>query len=110
MREDLIKKREAKKLSRTMMAQKCECSERLIFGIEEDDWITHPDIASRLAAGYGFGIRTFNQLVHEDKRVKELPKPVPPPQEKPWGGTHSMSMKEQIDRDLYMWKRNKHDI
>lgn len=84
MREGLIKKREAKKLTRAQMARKCECSERLITGIEEDDWITHPDIASRLAAGYGFGIRTYNQLVHENHKAKELPKPVPPPDMKAW--------------------------
>lgn len=107
MREDLIKKREAKKLSRAMMAQKCECSERLIFGIEEDDWITHPDIASRLAAGYGFGIRTFNQLVHEGRRMKELPKPVPPPTERSWGGSQPKHMRERIEMDPYMWKRQK---
>lgn len=84
MRSGLIKKREAKKLTQAQMAKKCQCSERLIVGIEEDDWITHPDIASRLAAGYGFGLRTFNQLVHESRRAKELPKPVPPPDMKAW--------------------------
>lgn len=106
MREDLIKKREAKKLTRDQMARKCQCSPRLILGIEELDWITHPDVASRLAAGYGFGIQTFNQLVHEGRRMKELPAPVPPPKEKPWGGSQPKSMREVIDRDMYMWKKS----
>ena len=44
MRSGLIKKREAKKLTRAQMAKKCQCSERLIVGIEEDDWITLPTL------------------------------------------------------------------
>lgn len=79
MRENLIRKRERKGLSREAMAKRCRCSPALIFGIEELDWITHPDIASRLAKEYGFGVRTYNQLVHEDRHVKELPAPVMPP-------------------------------
>ena len=79
MREELMRKCEAKQLTQAQMARKCKCSERLIVGIEEEDWITHPDIASRMAKEYGFGIRTYNQLVHEDRRAKELPKPVQPP-------------------------------
>lgn len=86
MREELMRKREAKQLTQAQMARKCKCSERLIVGIEEEDWITHPDIASRMAKEYGFGIRTYNQLVHEDRRAKELPKPVQPPSAQNWNG------------------------
>ena len=66
------------------MAAKCRCTERLIIGIEEDDWITHPKIAAWLAKGYGFGIRMFNQLVHESKREKVPPEPVEPPTLSNW--------------------------
>lgn len=79
MREDLIRKREAKGLTQAEMAKKCRCSERLIIGIEEEDWITHPEIAAWLAKGYGFGIRTYNQLVHKDRQKKKLPEPKEPP-------------------------------
>ena len=75
MREKLIRKREAKGLTQQQMAIRCECSLRLIRGIEEDDWITHPQIAAVMAKEYGFGIRMFNQLVHESKREKTLPEP-----------------------------------
>lgn len=92
MRESLIKKREAKKLTQKQMAKKCACSERLIIGIEEEDWITHPHIASRMAKEYGFGIRTYNSLVSESKRAKELPAPVPPPNAKDWGKFKSWAM------------------
>lgn len=83
MRENLIRKREAKRLTQEQMAIKCECSVRLIRGIEEEDWITHPQIAAVLAKEYGFGIRTFNQLVHESKREEKLPEP---PKKKKWNG------------------------
>ena len=84
MREALIEKRKAKGLTRVQMAAKCKCTERLIVGIEEDDWITHPKIAAWLAKGYGFGIRMFNQLVHEDRREKVLPEPEEPPKLSNW--------------------------
>ena len=99
MREELIKKRERRKLSREDMAKKCRCSAALIYGIEELDWITHPHIASRLAKEYGFGVRTYNLLVHEDRHVKELPKPVMPPDDS-WIGfeayTHGRSRNTSI--------------
>ena len=108
MRENLIRKREAKQLTQKKMAMLCKCSERLIVGIEEEDWITHPHIASRMAKIYGFGIRAFNQLVHEDRRVKELPAPVDPPDAKDWGKYKSWAKMQagQIDRDTYMRKRS----
>ncbi len=87
MRETLIRRREKKGLSREQMAKRCKCSAALIYGIEELDWITHPHIASRLAKEYGFGVKLFNQLVHENRRVKELPEPVMPPES--WAGFES---------------------
>lgn len=110
MREALIKKREKLGLTQAQMARKCRCTERLIVGVEEDDWITHPKIAAWLAKGYGFGIRMFNQLVHESRREKVLPEPVEPPTEIQWGGSQPKSMRESMERDPYMWKRNKHNI
>lgn len=84
MRTALIKKREAKHLTRVQMAKKCHCSERLIVGVEEDDWITHPQIAARMAKEYGFGIRTYNQLVHEDRQAKAVPEIEKEPGQKEW--------------------------
>ena len=83
MRMDLIRKREAKGLTQTQMAMRCDCSLHLIRGIEEEDWITHPMIAAVMAKQYRFGIRTFNRLVHESKREKTLPEP---PKKRKWGG------------------------
>lgn len=105
MRENLIKKREARHLTRAQMARKCQCSPRLIFGIEEEDWITHPDIAGRLAKEYGFGVRTYNKLVHESRKVKALPEPVPPPSEAKWKGYAAWSGNRKLDpeSDPYMW-------
>lgn len=99
MREALIRKREAKHLTRDQMARKCQCSPRLIFGIEEEDWITHPDIASRMAKEYGFGIRTFNQLVHEDRRAEKLPESAPPPSMKGWKGYAAWSGDRKLDME-----------
>lgn len=105
MRENLTRKREARRLTREQMARKCKCSERLIAGVEEWDWITHPNIASRMAKEYGFGIRTYNQLVHEDKRAKALPEPVPPPSLKNWKGYSAWSGDRKLDIDDggYLW-------
>lgn len=83
MRKELIRMREAKGLTQGQMATMCECSLRLIRGIEEDDWITHPKIAAVLAKGYGFGIEMFNQLVSEDKREETLPEL---PKKQQWNG------------------------
>ena len=98
MRENLIKKREKRGLTQDQMARKCACSPRLIRGIEEEDWITHPDIASRLAKEYGFGVHTYNQLVHESRRVKELPEPVQPPTETGWSGYAVCSGVRKLER------------
>lgn len=86
MREKLIRKREAKKLTQAQMANRCSVSERLIIGIEEEDWITHPKIVAVMAQEYGFGMRMFNQLVCESRRVDKLPKPEKP---KRWNGWHA---------------------
>lgn len=104
MRENLTRKREARRLTRKQMAIRCGCSERLIAGIEEDDWITHPNIASRMAKEYGFGIRTYNQLVHEDRRAKALPNPVQPPSMKDWKGYAAWSgdCKLSMEDDLFL--------
>lgn len=105
MREELIRKREAKLLTQAQMARKCKCSERLIVGIEEEDWITHPHIASRMAKEYGFNVNTYNQLVHETRRAKKLPKPVQPHDEKSWNGYAVCAgcRKVDLEQDPYMW-------
>lgn len=88
------------------MANKCQCSETLIFGIEELDWITHPDIASRIAAQYGLDLHGYNQLVHEDRRAETLPEPAPLPKDGTWKN-HPRNSIEELARDLYQYRKPK---
>ena len=84
MREKLIRKREKKGLTVEEMAKRCHCSPRLIRGIEEEDWITHPKIAAWIAKEYGLGIRAYNELVHESRRAEKLPEPELPVKADEW--------------------------
>lgn len=81
MKEFLIQKRKAKGLTVRQMAVRCECSEALLWPLEVDDnWITHPLIAARIAKEYGLNVDEYNRLVHESHRAEKLPKP---PKHKP---------------------------
>lgn len=84
MRESMIKKRQKLHLTIEQMANLCHCSPLLISQLESGDWITHPHIAARVVAQYGAGIRLYNDLVHEDKREKQLPEPKPLPKMDNW--------------------------
>lgn len=81
---DLKQIRESMGLTIRQMARRCDCSATLLGGVK-DGWITHPHIASRIAAEYGLDVKDFNVLVHKKHRAKELPKPVPSPDERTWG-------------------------
>lgn len=74
MRQWMIEKREALGLTRRQMAKKCMCSDTLLGMLENADHITHPDIASQIAIEYDLTLDEYNSLVHEDRRVKEIPK------------------------------------
>lgn len=75
MRQWLIDLREKKGFSRKAMAEKCECTSTMLYILEENDAITHPKIAARIADGYGFkDVNLFNELVPQDRRVKRIPK------------------------------------
>ena len=76
--------REDMGLTLRQMARRCDCSETLLGGVE-DGWITHPHIASRIAAEYGLDVKGYNALVPKKHRAKALPKPVPSPDERTWG-------------------------
>lgn len=52
-------KREALRLTIKQMAKRCECSEILLKKIEDDGWVTHPHVASRIAANYGMSLRSI---------------------------------------------------
>ena len=71
--------RSLKKLSLGNMSHMAKVSGALLAHLESDDWITHPDIVSRVCAAYELDVDDFNNLVHKDHRVTSLPQPVPPP-------------------------------
>lgn len=78
--ERLRKKREALNLTQDEMAMVCQCSMNLIE-ILENDGITHPAIASRIAVQYGLDIDEYNSIVSEDRQRKTLPRPKQPPKD-----------------------------
>lgn len=76
MKEFMIEKRKAKGLTVKQMAIRCECSEALLWPLEVDDnWITHPLIAAKIAKEYGLNVDEYNRLVHESHRAEKLPQP-----------------------------------
>ena len=80
MRDWLIALREGKGLGRRAMAEKCECSYTLLLMLEEDNEVTHPNIAARIADEYGItDVNKFNTLIPKNRSVLEIPKRVPKP-------------------------------
>ena len=79
MRQWLIDKRERQGLNRDQMAEKCRCSKGLLRLLEDEDIITHQDIASRIALEYDLTPEEYNCIVHEDRRVKCMPNAKEPP-------------------------------
>ena len=80
-RQWMIDRRERARLSREAMAKLCQCSERLLEGVEEFGWVTHPHIASRIIYIYGGTLEQFNEIVPECRRTDTLPEPVAPPRD-----------------------------
>lgn len=76
MRDWMIKLREDKQMTLGDMAILCDVGYWLLESIEEDDWITHPNLADRVAAGYGMNVVQRNALCAEQHHVKVLEVPV----------------------------------
>ena len=83
-RAGMIRIREGKRLTLEQMAGKCRVGVYLLRGIEEEGWITHPAIASRIAHAYGLEVAGYNSLVHPDHHAAALPAPVAPPTHADW--------------------------
>lgn len=73
--------RKGKEMTIRQMAKVCKCSPGLLYGIEYEGYITHPHIAARIAAVYKMGLEGYNDLVADERRATELPKPTEPPKE-----------------------------
>ena len=76
-RKWMIEMRKAKGMNLQQMAEKCECSLRLLY-IVECGSLTHPDIASNIARAYGMDVSQYNKLVAERHQAKVIPKYKPP--------------------------------
>lgn len=61
------------------MARDACVSTGLLTRLEYDDWINHPNIASRVCAAYKLDVDDYNNMVHENYRAAKLPRPVPLP-------------------------------
>ncbi len=78
MRDWMIELREKQYLSIKEAAKRSKCSIGLLKGLE-DDWITHPNIAARVAHIYGMTPEQYNMLVAKERAVEELPPWIDPP-------------------------------
>ena len=79
----MIKARERMGMDTQALAVKCGCSEELIEHIESAGYITHPNIACRIVRVLKKGVGRYNELVHEDHRVRTLPPWQDPPHKIP---------------------------
>lgn len=79
MREWMIRLREAKYLSDGDAAQLCGISRKLLWILEDEDGITHPRIADRIAHLYGMDVEQRNELCDERHALTKLRKPQKPP-------------------------------
>lgn len=84
MRKNLIAARKRLHISPETAAKRCQISELLYRGIEEDGWITHPHIASRICHELELSVKDYNAIVHASHRARVLPKPVAPPTDRDW--------------------------
>ena len=78
--------RKAHGMNREQMAKACMCSAGLLRMIEEEGFVTHPHIASRIAAAYMLDVDGYNDLVPEEHKAKKLPRAVMPPKGSPIEG------------------------
>lgn len=68
LRERMIAYRTQRRLSRYRMAERCKCSERLIFILEEEAGVTAPNIAKRVAKEYGLTELEAEELMPINRR------------------------------------------
>lgn len=80
-RPRMTKFRKAQGMTIRQMANVCKCSPGLLYDIEFEGIITHPHIASRIAAAYMMDVNGYNDLVSLDRKAEKLPKPKMPPKE-----------------------------
>lgn len=78
MREAMITIREGRGLSRSEMAAQCRVSPELIYLLEVEERITHPNIATRIAQVYGLSVEARNSLCAKQHAITRLP-PIPKP-------------------------------
>lgn len=84
MRPWMIERRKEMGLTVKQMAEKCECGYVLLNWLENNkNIITHPDIASRIAAEYKLTVEQYNTLVAAFRKKTKLPKRVAPPYSAP---------------------------
>lgn len=80
----LIKAREKRGLDRQQLGKLCDCSEELIYGLEQLQWITHPQIAVRIAHVLRLRVKQYEHLVDERHHTGKLPE-IEYPQDVPDG-------------------------
>lgn len=79
MRDWMKTLREAKGLTLNQAAKQAKCTVGLLREIEEREWITHPDIAGRIASVYGMTLEEYNMLIAKERALDALPEWVDPP-------------------------------
>lgn len=81
----LRKQREKLQMTQIGLARLCGCTWHLIDQLELDDnWITHPNIAARMAHYLKLSADQFNQLVHASHHSNTVPEMKPIPGEADW--------------------------
>ena len=73
MREAMIAIREGYGLSRRKMAEQCRVSPELIYLLEVEERITHPNIATRVAQAYGLSVEERNGMCAKQHAIARLP-------------------------------------
>ena len=73
MREAMIAIREGYGLSRGKMAEQCRVSPELIYLLEVEERITHPNIATRVAQAYGLSVEARNGMCAKQHAIARLP-------------------------------------
>lgn len=92
----LHEKREKMGLTLRQMAKLCKCSVGLLEMVE-DGAITHPHIASRIAARYNLSVDEYNDLIFDQYRRKTLPKPIMPPRTCMWSDVIYRKTPEEVE-------------
>lgn len=78
-RQKMTEYRETNGKTIERMAEACLCSPDLLRAIEYEGFVTHPNIAARIAAAYKMDLDGYNDLVPEERKETKLPKPKPKP-------------------------------